>query len=125
MLVIIFFIKINKSCSTTPGATLRDCRFLLPGFVSDRDMTFALRIISEANKPNEAGKKQLARAIVTYFESPVGYFLYIYPYFLFLRNLLIVSSKPSVKESPIGYSAHSGGQIACLPSTVIVSLILE
>jgi hypothetical protein len=59
-----------RACESTPGATLRDCPFLLRGFVADIDMEFALRIISEVSKADGAGKRPLASAIVAYWEAP-------------------------------------------------------
>jgi len=59
-----------RACESTPGATRRDCPFLLPGFVADIDMEFALRIITEISKADGAGKRPLASAIVAYWEAP-------------------------------------------------------
>lgn len=59
-----------RACASTPGATSRECPYLLPGFVADIDMEFALRIITEKNKAGDTGKRPLASAIVTYWNAP-------------------------------------------------------
>lgn len=58
-----------RACKSTPGATSRECPYLLPGFVADIDMEFALRIIAEKSKAGDAGKRPLASAIVTYWNA--------------------------------------------------------
>lgn len=63
------FLWTCRATSSTPGATERDCPFLLPGYVADVDMEFALKIIHEGKKGDE-GKIPLAAAIIAYWEAP-------------------------------------------------------
>lgn len=68
--IAVYTLQRCRATESTPGATKRDCPLLLPGFIADIDMEFALKIIEEVEESNEPAKKRLIKEIVTYWEAP-------------------------------------------------------